>query len=228
MLTKYNTTNEESQQVFRAHIIAETGEYQSVKEHLENVATLASKNADIFGLSQTGYLMGLLHDCGKYTTAFDHYLEQAVYEPLKAKHGSVNHSTAGAKLVFDTFHEQPDALRRFVAELFSVTISSHHGIYDCLSLDGKNVFRDKMQTTKEIFFEEAYSKFYTEILSLNDLNKLFDDSVAEVKLFSTRINRNDKNFSFALLERILLSCLVDADWTDTTYFMNGKELDESK
>ena len=223
-MSECNTKNDTSRHVFRAHITSETGEYQSVKEHLENVALLTSNNAKPLGLEKTGYLLGLLHDCGKYTYAFDQYLERAVFDPANAKRGSVNHTTAGAKLIFDNYHDQPDKLRQYVAELLSVTISAHHGIFDCLSLDGKNVFRDKMKTTKEIYYDEACSNFCAEIISTNDINKLFDESVSEVKLFSTRINRNDKNFSFALLERILLSCLVDADWTDTTYFMNGKEL----
>jgi len=218
---------EKSQAVFRAHIIAETGEYQSVKEHLKNVALLTSKNAKSIGLEKLGYLLGLLHDCGKYTQIFDQYLERAVCDPKNAKRGSVNHTTSGAKLIFDNYHNQPDKLYQFVAELLSVTISSHHGIYDCLTLDGKNQFRDKMQTTKEIFYDEAYLNFCSEILSEQELTKMFDDSVQEIKVFLNKCKERT-GFSFALLERMLLSCLVDADWTDTTNFMNGKMLDESK
>jgi len=225
-MSECNAANGESKQIFRAHIIADTGAYQSVKDHLMNVAALTSKNAKSFGLEKTGYLLGLLHDCGKYTRVFDRYIERAVYDPENAKRGSVNHTTAGAKFVFDNYHEHPEKLRQFVAELLSVTISAHHGIYDCLSLDGKNVFRDKMQTTKEIFYEEACLNFHVEILSIKDIDKLFGGSVAELKILSSKINKSERNFSFALLERILLSCLVDADWTDTTSFMKGEVLKE--
>ena len=75
-------------QPFLAHISEDGTRTQTVKEHLQGTAELCTKFAAVFDAEQAGYYTGMLHDIGKYSTAFQHRL-------LGGK--KVDHSTAGAK-----------------------------------------------------------------------------------------------------------------------------------
>jgi hypothetical protein len=55
-----------------------SGEDQSLSCHLLEVAFLASTFAGKIGLPNAGELVGLLHDLGKYSSAFQNYLKSAV------------------------------------------------------------------------------------------------------------------------------------------------------
>ena len=72
--------------LFYAHV-SEDERKQTVKQHLEGTARLASEFAKVFGEEQRGQLLGLAHDIGKYTEGFQ-----------KRLHGGmkVDHSSAGA------------------------------------------------------------------------------------------------------------------------------------
>ncbi len=61
---------------------------QTVAEHLQATAKLCGQFAGIFGAEQAGYYPGLLHDIGKYSTAFQCRLQGGP---------KVDHSTAGSK-----------------------------------------------------------------------------------------------------------------------------------
>ena len=67
----------------------EDGQLQLLEEHLKQVAILAKSFAEGFGAGDYAYVLGLAHDIGKYSAAFQEYL-------LKDGMGG-DHSTAGAK-----------------------------------------------------------------------------------------------------------------------------------
>ena len=71
-----------------AHISEDHSREQTVYGHLTGTAELAKQFAAAFGAEEDGYLLGLLHDIGKYSDAFQHRLDGGV---------RVDHSTAGAK-----------------------------------------------------------------------------------------------------------------------------------
>lgn len=70
-----------------AHI-DENGKYQTVKEHIENVAKLSGEFAKDFGAENTAYVCGMLHDIGKCSREFQ--------DRLLNNGPKVDHSTAGA------------------------------------------------------------------------------------------------------------------------------------
>ena len=72
---------------YLAHISA-NGQAQSVLEHLRGTASLAEDFARPFGAEKQARLVGLAHDIGKYSDAFQKRLHGA---PIQ-----VDHSTAGA------------------------------------------------------------------------------------------------------------------------------------
>jgi len=49
-------------------------EWQTLEEHLKNVAEMASSFADSFDAGEWAYLAGLWHDVGKYSDEFQQML----------------------------------------------------------------------------------------------------------------------------------------------------------
>lgn len=82
-------------------------DWQTLKEHLEQVAELATQMARPLGLEKASYLAGLFHDLGKYTADFQTRLRGADIR--------VDHSTAGAWYVLQAVEGQD----RFIAELIA-------------------------------------------------------------------------------------------------------------
>ncbi len=90
---------------------ADKSEWQSLGVHLQNVASLASGFAAVFGAGDWGRFAGLLHDAGKATAAFQRRLEGSAER--------VDHSTFGARLA----REKAGPL----GLLLSYAIAGHHG-----------------------------------------------------------------------------------------------------
>src|SRR5690625_4312502 len=117
-----------------AHIREHDHTYQSVQEHLDNVAYLARQYGDEIGLGAHAELAGLLHDMGKFTHNFTNYLESAVIHGEIATK-KIDHSTAGAKYLYEQYYNgsQP---QKFVVEIIGMAILSHHsGLLNFTQLD---------------------------------------------------------------------------------------------
>lgn len=93
-----------------AHSENASGEKHPLKQHLEEVARLASAFADKFQARHWGYLLGLLHDLGKINPAFQDYLTGGTTR-------GPDHSSAGAVL----------ADQRQYWEGLAFLLTGHHG-----------------------------------------------------------------------------------------------------
>lgn len=213
-----------------AHINPTTLKEQSVKEHLCNVSSMASEYGSKISLDATGELIGILHDMGKWTNTFNSYIHYSSLNPNdKSLRGSINHSTAGAKFIYDNFYNTTDPYQKFTAQLISLAICSHHGgLIDNLDLTGRDIFTEKMKTDKEIYYDEALCNFKTECLEISQIFDLFNKSKEEIKAVLIKINKIDSSakfgrFATGVLEKYLFSCVIDADRFDTYTFMEGKE-----
>lgn len=178
---------------YLAHI-AENRE-QTLKEHLKKTAQLAGEFAERFGKRDWGYCCGLLHDIGKYSLEF----QKKITEDNNIK---VDHATAGAQLCYEL---------KGLYSIMSYCIAGHHaGLTNYESSDGVgNTSTLKERLKKNI---KDYSAYKDEILIPKLDSVPFDQKETE-------------NFSFSLsvFIRMLYSCLVDADFLDTEWFMkNGQ------
>lgn len=207
---------------FIAHIDKETDRQQSVRDHLFGVAVIVSALAERRGLGNIGYLLGILHDSGKLTRAFLQYICLAVYEPEKVSRGKVNHSSAGGMYLYRSFGSSHDKYVKLTSQLLAVVIFSHHGLFDCLDQEtGFNKFIDnRMKPELEPGYEEAMANFFAEIMSRDELDRLFYKAVEEIRVFLAEIDMKLMNFTFSQLSRLLLSYLIEGDWTDTSAFIN--------
>jgi CRISPR-associated endonuclease/helicase Cas3 len=103
--------------MYFAHSIGSRSQdnWQRLDEHLNEVANLASRFATAFGTANAAGLAGLLHDLGKYSSAFQARLSGAP--------DSVDHSTAGAVEVMALVKGGRDLV---AAELIAYAIAGHH------------------------------------------------------------------------------------------------------
>ncbi|WP_018305952.1 CRISPR-associated helicase/endonuclease Cas3 [Desulfitobacterium hafniense] len=212
-----------------AHINPTITAEQSVKEHLRNVAELAREFSAKISLGAAGELLGMLHDLGKGTGKFDAYIRYCAKNPDdQSLKGRINHSTAGAKLIYDNFYNSKNQALKFTAQLLSLAICSHHGgLIDCLDLSGKDKYTERMKPDEDILYDEALAYFNSECLSAKEFKELFGQAAEEIKAVLTQIRRASDSaaqcwFAYGFLEKYLFSCLIDADRYDTYLFMESK------
>ena len=164
---------------------------QTLKDHLCGTAELAGRFAERFGKADWGYACGMLHDIGKYSLAFQDKIKNN-------SNRQVDHSTAGAKACFE---------KGGMYSFMSYCIAGHHsGLPDYgSSSDPGNA--PTLQGRKKKHIEDCDA--YKSEIHIPEIKTLpFDPK-----------NSPDPDFSLSVFIRMLYSCLVDADFLDTEYFM---------
>lgn len=218
---------------FIAHRRAKDGEPQSLCTHLTRVSVLAGQFAENIGLREAGRIVGLLHDLGKATDQFQRYIQSATgqidpdsdgYVDPIGQRGKIDHSSAGAQIVFRELSDK-GAAGRLVAQFLSLCIASHHsGLIDCLLPSGEDNYTRRMQKADErTRVSEALSSL-TDDEKRKLENRIADPKVIDQvlqKMKSLREDTDDRGtleFKIGLLIRFLFSCLIDADRLDTADF----------
>lgn len=232
---------EEKPTDYIAHV-RENGVPQTLRDHLRGVGEKASANAAKIGLAAQGELIGLLHDLGKYSAAFQAYLcsaknilnqdEDEEFVDAEKLKGKIDHSTAGAQLVWREL-EKRGPVGQIVGQMLALCIASHHsGLIDCLSSDrqslGEDIFTRRMQKADErSHLVEAWAKADAVIRERVESLLATPDVVIGLQAWIGRIaltapDKTDKGFvaqqQIGLLVRFLFSCLIDADRLDTAIF----------
>lgn len=210
---------------FIARYLGPDGEAQSLEAHLEEVANLANIFASKIGLPSFGRLAGLLHDFGKYSKDFQVYIRAAEgqLEPkaepgnVKELKGRIDHSTAGAQLVWETLKDQGH-LHRLIGQIVALCIASHHsGLIDCLSPDGEDKFSSRMGKARDkTHLDEAIIKSQEQVLaninSLLHAPQIGEELRIQLEgLFQGEESRTVREFYLSLLVRFLFSALIDGD-----------------
>ncbi len=206
---------------YTAHIRLLDKEEQSVEEHCIQTAVLASEYGKSIGLEKTAKIAGCLHDIGKLTSVFNDY----IHGDNSYKRGNIDHSFAGARYLKEIAAKSADNNFYKTASLIGRVILAHHGLRDWVNEDAEDIY--KIRTDKEMNYTEIIENFNSSDLN-RDINSAFAESVDEVKSVRAelkKISDNKEKFAFYLgmMERCLLSCLIDADRTDTADFMSGSD-----
>jgi CRISPR-associated helicase cas3 len=197
-------------------------EWQSVGEHLDEVEAIAREAGGKIGLQNTASLAAYLHDAGKYTKAFKDYLVDSVFGRRQGK-GPI-HSTIGAKYLYETrYQSSRDPTEKLTAQLISLVICQHHGLCDCLSVDGEDKYTQKMETDKELFYGEAMGHYTAIYRSEEELERLFQAAYGEVEALCQKMQDRglDGYFTIAMVQRFLLSAIIDGDYSSTYHFMSN-------
>jgi CRISPR-associated helicase Cas3/CRISPR-associated endonuclease Cas3-HD len=189
MKTYYAHTKEDS----ITHKLLPKEEWQPLIDHLIEVADLAEKYAKKFGAGRLGRILGLSHDIGKYSDAFQKRLEGSGEK--------VDHATAGAQQVFKTYSSK-------LANILAYIVAGHHGgLPDGNKGDPRNLPER---------LHKSDLPGYGDYLSEVTLPELRPEDLAALP----RLQKDTEAFSLQFFIRMLYSCLVDADYSDTEAFMN--------
>lgn len=213
--------------MFIAHIRETDHEIQTVQSHLEAVANLARTYGESLGFGAHAELAGFLHDMGKFTTKFTEYLENAVIHE-KVALAKIDHSTAGAKYLYDNFYDG-NIYEKFVVEIVGMAILSHHsGLQNFVQMDVSTSDYIRRVIEKDLpYYDEVKKNF--EAVSGNQarVKRVFKEAVQEfitlakkVQLMEREKEKEDKHpyvyMNYA--QKLVLSLLLDADRTDTRRF----------
>jgi CRISPR-associated endonuclease/helicase Cas3 len=184
---------------------AELKDWQTLKDHLKETAEISSNFAAKFGCEKIGYLLGMLHDIGKYSINFQKYL-------MGQKSKGPDHSTAGAKEI--------SKLTNPVGNLFAYTIAGHHAGLP----NGKDNTQSDLTTRlgKEL---DNYGDWKQDIGELPEIPK------EELINFCKNLKRDDDiktAFAFSFFVRMLFSCLIDADRLNSEEFGDKSKSEKRK
>lgn len=146
--------------------------------------------------AEWGYVAGLWHDLGKFAPEWQEYLKKKADPHVDEIQGKVDHTTAGAKFAVS---KSP------FGHLMATAIAGHHaGLLDARSMGA--------------CLEKRLHKTDSEVPTAPD--DILQQSIPEPLSF-LHVNPND--FPCAFFQRILFSCLVDADYLATEAFMNEEQ-----
>jgi CRISPR-associated endonuclease/helicase Cas3 len=220
-----------------AHIRKDGGIPQCLEDHLLGVAAKAKSLAVKLNLAPQGELIGLLHDLGKYSNEFQTYLKSAVglinqdedeFVDARGLKGKVDHSTAGAQLVWEELSKQ-GVIGGIAGQFLALCIVSHHsGLIDCLSSNTdkpvEDIFTRRISKRDDhTHLREAMSKMdaligkrFRELSSMPSLIGGIEDSIRKI-VHGEKVEAIIR-FKVGLLVRSLFSCLIDADRIDTADF----------
>ena len=218
---------------FIAHIRERDKAIQSVKEHLLEVKELAKQYGERIGVGRIAGLAGLLHDMGKYTDQFREYIWNAVHNPAApSKRGSVDHSTAGGKLLYDRFHSGNRSKYDYIlAEVVGNAIISHHSyLHDFLSpeLESDYLRRVRDKSAEDIHYEGACRHFFEEVMSEGEFQGYVLEAAEELEAFLSKPSSESIESRLMFLAKFVFSALIDADRTNTRQFEEGGSVESER
>ena len=97
-----------------AHSLPEDDEtrWEPLRDHLRDVGELTAQFARHFGAGETGRAIGLLHDIGKRSSAYQRYIR------TPGANRGPDHSTAGARALLNAYDKR--------GQLAAFAIAGHH------------------------------------------------------------------------------------------------------
>lgn len=213
---------------FIAHIRESDGEIQTVAEHLLGVQALAERFGGKLKVKYITGLAGMLHDLGKYTEEFKNYIQLAVENPDDPpKRGSVDHSTAGGKLLFDLFHSPNNKYKMVLAEIVGNAIISHHAyLHDFISPDLESKYLNRVGNEKLKGFEEAVGHFFAKVMDRDQFAHYVEQAAKELEAYIAKEPAVSIEHKSMLLTKFVFSALIDADRTNSRLFEDNKREEE--
>ncbi|MEK4024500.1 CRISPR-associated helicase Cas3' [Sporosarcina sp. FSL W7-1283] len=210
-----------------AHIRQSDFAEQSVQEHLEEVAELARRFGDLVNLGAHAELSGFLHDMGKFTEHFTTYLKNAVLKN-KIVGEKIDHSTAGAKYLYERYYGI-DPLQDYVVETVGMAVLSHHsGMQNFLQPDLKPSDYVRRVTNEQLpYYDEVVLNFESITGNIERVQQLIDKAKLEMQKFIQLVKPlGNANVYLTLMQKLVFSCLIDADRTNTRCFEENSNTSE--
>lgn len=215
------------------------GREESVAEHTQKTKFLCEEKGRRCGISHMTALCGVLHDMGKCKRSYNDYIH-ADERVRRKQRGHIAHASTGAKYFYDLHHGE-SGNAKVMAELITYAVAAHHGLFDCVDMDGMDVFLRKVDVVED--YDEACGNAERQYLQEYELDQIyaeavkeFDDAWDKCKGVIERLKPlvlsghggnakamlyDCKFFLLACFQRLLLSILIDSDWEATSDFMEN-------
>ncbi len=176
-------------------------DWQPLSAHLNNVAQMARLLAAPAGVEEAAFLAGILHDLGKYSPAFQNYLQ--------GRGPSVDHSTAGAAFLAGALPEQGEKLKTdpIMAPLIGACIAGHHAGLPDFNTAANSSLSQRLERRLEPLAADWKNELTIEPGDL--IPASFKTNMPE---------KEQMAFAVSVMGRMIFSCLVDADFKDTEAF----------
>ena len=168
--------------------------YQSNEEHSRGVAELTKQFANEFGMGDFGYIMGMLHDKGKEKHEFQEYIQDVNGIP-----GHKRWTMDGKTHAYVGGLIAKSNFSYLYPLLGNPLMGHHRGLYDYTDLENEE--RREQPSEVSTLTSDAFEY---------KLPVWFNPTTLQGK-------------DFHHIERMLYSCLVDADFLDTEHFMQPSQ-----
>lgn len=217
---------------FIAHI-DKNKRIQLCEDHCRNTAQYAEDDLRCVNLAIAGYLAGLLHDVGKFSSDFCEYILKAG-QGEKTSKGSVIHTFAGVGLLLRKYHqvEEQPTLENISAELLAYAVGAHHGLFDAVDENSRNGFIHRLKKQPE-YDKNTITNFFQKCCSEQKLDCYFEQAsreiakalctLAEIADADSEKHNSEVLFYEGLLIRLILSAVIDGDRRDTAEFIVGRD-----
>lgn len=209
-----------------AHVVPDIDGIQYIEEHLKNVETLVEGNCPLPQLINVARLIAILHDIGKYDPDFQEYMSEVIKTKGEV-HRHVDHSTAGGRLIQELV---PNTL---LAKIVRTAVYCHHGLQDSINIENGYSLEELRQRNNidlDVICERYYHLYSTEEMkeycaqAKQEVENLKQQIKDMVKVGGKERIYGSRDFFLGLYERMLLSILLDGDWTDAAAFNQHREI----
>lgn len=185
---------------------------------------LAVRNCPLPILENIVRITALLHDAGKVSAEFQDYMESVRKYGEEAPKRMVDHTSAGGRMI------RKLTKNKLLAELAATAIYSHHGLQDCINMDsGKSLIEQRVEKQIDMeTIEERYFQIVDREMLMEYVQAASDDAErisSQIDTVLSTVNAGYcgvKDFYLGMYERLLLSVLIDSDWTDTSCSSRGE------
>ncbi len=188
-----------------------TGYSEPLLDHLNKVGDLSANFAKNFNLSAQAYVLGYLHDFGKYSKEFQ--------KQIGSSHITIDYSIAGALELFHRFYSDKDLAP--IAKLLGMVITGHYN-----GLLNLGVSQDLDNGTHESKFKKHSKDYYNGFSEIDEnLIKIYREELNEKiqKSIGNKKDERELGFAWQAIIRMLFSCTLDADFIDTEIFLKKYE-----
>ena len=224
-----------------------TQETQLLRNHLLNVAILASSFGKKIKMDKLLYLAGILHDLGKYHRNFQQKIKRALEAAKLGKTDGelinlhFDHGVFGAKYIYDKNRNSKNPKERLTAEILALVCCYHHGglpdsvkfkgnerqLYECENKANTCCEEDeawvsllkRMDDVQTSDMDHVVDRFFKENNKV-DIDKLFSHACEEIGVMMECLKEvtQDQGVALGMVIKCIYSMLVDADRYDCVLF----------
>ena len=175
---------------------------EKLEDHVRKVAELCSQDGRWFGASSLGHLIGLVHDVGKASYSWQHYLLSSEQEE------KIPHAPVGAKMLYQIADEvSVDKWGKYAVEIVALVVWGHHsGLSDVIMPDATSAYKARLAEPLDTDQKIAVERYFRQVVPKEEIVELMRASGDE----HAGIRRLDDHV-LLMEERVMLVGLAIGD-----------------